>query len=124
MYEIWLVMNIVWEIVLDVWPAVAAVAVLWLLAMGQAWRRPTAGWRRAVPAAIGVGVVAAIVAFLVVPGLTKSSLSELAYWVDWANLLAIAFAAGGRLPSSPGRCWRRADRPGAFVLFHHRRQPG
>jgi hypothetical protein len=93
-YEIWLVMNILWEIALEVWPVVAGIAVLWVIAMARAWGRSATGWRRAVPAALGAGAVAAIIAFLVVPGLTKSSLSELAYWVDWANLLAIAIGAG------------------------------
>ncbi|MCK7494904.1 MAG: hypothetical protein MZW92_30160 [Comamonadaceae bacterium] len=49
------------------------------------------------------------------PSLTRSSLDELAYWVDWANLLAIArrLRRAGRSPS-PGRCWRCAAawRPG------------
>lgn len=94
MYEIWLVSNILWEIALDVWPVVATVGVLWLLAMGRAWHLPAAGWRRAGPLALALGAVAAVAAFVAVPGLTKSSLSELAYWVDWANLIAIALGSG------------------------------
>ncbi len=94
MYEIWLVMNIVWEIALGFWPLLAAGAVVWLVLMALAWRRPAAQWRSAWPMAAGVAVVAAVVGFLVVPTTTGSSLHELAYWVDWANLGSIALGIG------------------------------
>ena len=43
----------------------------------------------------GMGAAAGLLlAFLAVPSLTRSSLGELRYWVDWANLLAIAAGAG------------------------------
>ncbi len=94
MYEIWLVLNILWEIALTVWPLLVVVAIAWIVLAALAARRSPVAWRRARGIAIGVGVLAAIVAFLVVPTLTRSSLSELRYWVDWANLAAIAFGAG------------------------------
>ena len=43
---------------------------------------------------MGVGLAAAIVAFFVTPGWIDSSLTELKYWVDWANLLGIAAGWG------------------------------
>jgi hypothetical protein len=94
MYEIWLVLNIVWELALDAWPWLLAVAALWLVLVAAAART------RGVPAAaglvpaIGVGVLVAALAVFVVPGMVRSSLSELAYWVDWANLAAIAGGLG------------------------------
>lgn len=94
MYEIWLVMNIVWEIALGFWPLLAAAAVAWGVLMALAWRRPAAHWRSAWPMAAGVAVVATVVGFLVVPSMTRSSLQELAYWVDWANLASIALGIG------------------------------
>ncbi len=94
MYEIWLVMNIMWEIALGVWPLLAAGAVAWGVLMALAWRRPAAHWRSAWPMAAGVAVVAAVVGFLVVPSMTSSSLQELAYWVDWANLASVALGIG------------------------------
>lgn len=94
MYEIWLVMNIVWEIALGVWPLLAIAAVAWAVLMALAWRRPAAHWRSAWPMAAVVAGVAAVVGFLVVPSMTRSSLQELAYWVDWANLASIALGIG------------------------------
>jgi hypothetical protein len=36
----------------------------------------------------------AIGAFFTVPAMTKSSLAEMGYWIDWANLAGIAAAIG------------------------------
>jgi len=80
--------------VAPLWPAVAGAVGLWLVLVVAALRRPGAHWRRALPAAIGVGVLLAIVAVFALPPLTRSSMAEMAYWVDWANLLAIAAAVG------------------------------
>ncbi|MBK1687984.1 hypothetical protein [Rubrivivax gelatinosus] len=93
MYEIWLAANIVWEIVLDVWPGVAAAALAWLLVLVAAARQPRR-WAAALRPAALAGLAGLVLAFLAVPSLTRSSLGELAYWVDWANLLAIAAGAG------------------------------
>jgi hypothetical protein len=62
--------------------------------MALAGRRPAAQWRSAWPMAASVAVVAAVMGFLVVPTSTRSSLQELAYWVDWANLASIALGIG------------------------------
>ncbi len=95
MYEIWLVLNIVWEIALDVWPLLAVAALAWLALAAAAVRRPSAHWRGALPAAAALAALAALIGFLAVPSLTRSSLGELAYWVDWANLAGVALAIGG-----------------------------
>ncbi len=94
MYEIWLVMNILWEIALGIWPLLALGAVAWLVLMVLAWRRPTALWRGALPLAAGIAALAAVIGFVLVPMATRSSLQELAYWVDWANLASIALGIG------------------------------
>lgn len=94
MYEIWLMLNIVWELALDVWPWLLALAVVWVLLMARAWGRDGAAWRGALPGAIGLGLAVAIAIFFLVPGWIGSSLGELKYWVDWANLLGIAAGWG------------------------------
>jgi hypothetical protein len=94
MYEIWLVMNIVWEIALSVWPLLAMGTAAWLVLMAVAVRRPKAAWHGALPLALGMAVVATVIGFVVVPMATRSSLQELAYWVDWANLASIALGIG------------------------------
>lgn len=91
MYEIWLVMNIVYEIALSIWPVVALALAAWLLLLVLARQR--IGWQQ-VPQVVGVGAVVAVLLALTVPTLTQSSLSNLDYWVDWANLLAVALGLG------------------------------
>ena len=51
MYEIWLMLNIVYELALEVWPWLLALALLWLLLMARAWRRGGAAWRASLPGA-------------------------------------------------------------------------
>ena len=109
MYEIWLVINILWEIALGIWPWLAVAAVAWLALMAVAAARRANAWRSALPLALGAGALVAVAAFFAVPALTKSSLVELAYWVDWANLLAIAtgFGAAAALFAWPLATLRR-----------------
>ena len=91
MYEIWLMLNIVYEIALTIWPLLALALGVWVLLLWAARRRLGQGaWR---PAAL-VATGAAAVLFFWVPGLTQSSLSNMGYWVDWANLLAVALGLG------------------------------
>jgi len=94
MYELLLAANIVWEFALahraETLLVVAAIAVALVIALARG--RP--GWRRALPAAATVAVVASAAAFFAVPRLTGASFADFGYWVDWANLLAIAACAG------------------------------
>ncbi len=95
MYEIWLAGNIVWEIALTQLPWVTAYGVLlaavWLLA----WRARPLPWRRSLLLAAICAALVWLIAMLAVPPLTGASYSDLAYWVDWANLFAIAAGFGG-----------------------------
>lgn len=109
MYEIWLMLNIVWEIALGVWPLLLVAAVLWLALMGTSWRSAGAHWRAALVPALGIGLVMAVVAALMLPGWTQSELSNMGYWVDWAALVGLAAAAGGVVAAFawPLLAWRR-----------------
>lgn len=94
MYEIWLVMNIVWEIALGIWPLLLAAVGLWLVVMVTALRHRGACWLAGLPLALGVGAAVTLAAALWVPGWNKSALSEMGYWVDWINLLGLAAGFG------------------------------
>jgi hypothetical protein len=94
MYEIWLALNIVWEIALGMWPLLAAALALWAVLMALAARRAGRAWARGLTPALLAGAAVAVLAFVALPGLTRSSLGELRYWVDWANLLAMAGGFG------------------------------
>ena len=91
MYEIWLAMNIVYEIGLGIWPLLLAALLAWLALMAAARRRLNAP---ALRGAVAVGVLVAAVLVVAVPSLTQSSLRNMGYWVDWANLAAIALGLG------------------------------
>jgi hypothetical protein len=90
MYEIWLALNIVWEIALGIWPLLLVAAVLWLALMGTAWRQDGRHWRAGLWPAVAIGLVLAILAVLLIPGWTRSTLSDMGYWLDWAVLLGLA----------------------------------
>jgi len=90
MYEIWLMLNIVWETLLTAWPLVL---VLLLVFVGLTWAalsRRGAAWRAAWPVALGGAAIVGVLTFLALPSLTLSSLGELKYWVDWLALAGLA----------------------------------
>lgn len=95
MYEIWLALNIVFEIArANAVPVVFAALVLLALTL-NALRKRGGAWRRALVPALAVGLLVALAAALALPALTRASLSDLSYRVDWLILLAIAAAFGG-----------------------------
>lgn len=94
MYELWLVANIVWETLRaeTVWTLGigAALVVLWALALARGRGGLGQRWRIAAV----IGALVAGVGVLLLPSLTRSSLSDVAYWVDWLNLVGLAAAFG------------------------------
>jgi len=94
MYEIWQALNIVWELALPVWPWLTGAALLWLALVLAARGRGWAAWRAAFSRSLALGAVLALLSAAMLPSLTRSSFSEMGYWVDWANLLAIALGGG------------------------------
>lgn len=99
MYEIWLMLNIVWETMLAAWPLVLALLVGFVLLLGLALRRRGSDWRKAWRVALIGAVGVGLLSFVALPSLTQSSLGELHYWVDWLALagLAAGFAAAAAL---------------------------
>lgn len=94
MYEIWLGLNIFWEIALTQLPLIVG----WLLVLavlgGAALFKARHALCRAFMPALMVGVLVLVAAFFVLPGLTQSSLAEMGYLVDWLTLAGLAVAAG------------------------------
>ena len=91
MYEIWLAMNIIYEIALGIWPLLALLLAVWVALFVAARGRLGA---RQVRQALLLGALVALALFFSVPTLTQSSLANMGYWVDWANLLAVALGLG------------------------------
>ncbi|HRP67756.1 MAG TPA: hypothetical protein PLF79_16895, partial [Thauera sp.] len=90
MYEIWLALNILFELGMQSLPAVIGIAVLWLALMIFAATRPGAGWKKAIAPAFVIGVIATAITFFITPAMTKSSFANMGYWVDWMNLFFYA----------------------------------
>ena len=111
MYEIWLTLNILYELGLQYLPMVIGTALLWLALMAVAAARGRAGWGAARKPAIAIAVVVTAITFFITPGMTQSSFANMGYWVDWGNLLlyAAAFGAvGGALAWPVAAMMRRA----------------
>lgn len=92
MYEIWLMLNIVWETLLGAWPLVMALLLVFVAGMAIVLARGGADWRRAWPPALAGALIVGALVVVGLPRLTGSSLSELKYWVDWLALAGIAAA--------------------------------
>jgi len=95
MYEIWLALNIVFELALANAGLVLAYLCLLAVLFALALFARGAGWRRGLPIAIAIGLVVAIAVFLLLPGWSGASFGEMRYWLDWANLAAMAAGFGG-----------------------------
>ncbi|MDO8268133.1 MAG: hypothetical protein Q7J71_01435 [Polaromonas sp.] len=91
MHEIWLALNIAYELALSALPLVAVVLGSWLALMWAARGGLSASH---IPLALGVGMLAAVVAVLAVPPLTGASLADMGYGLDWASLAAVALGWG------------------------------
>lgn len=94
MYEIWLTLNILFELGMQYLPAVIGTVVLWLALMIFAATRPGAGWKKAIAPAFVIGIIATVITFFITPAMTKSSFANMGYWVDWMNLFFYAAAFG------------------------------
>ena len=91
MYEIWLAMNIAYEIAWDLWPALLPLALVGGAVM-LINRKKLARVTTSTLAALAVLV--ALAAVLALPSLSKSTLADMGYGVDWAALLGMAAGVG------------------------------
>jgi hypothetical protein len=90
MYEVWLMLNIGWELLLMYrWPVIALLAA-WTALMAAARGRPSRG---ALAAAVLVAAIVFVAALVGLPRLTGSSLGEARYAPDWLAILGPAAAA-------------------------------
>lgn len=91
MYEIWLAMNIAYETALGLLPALAPLVLMWAVMMVINRKK----LKRVKPATLAaVAVLVALAAVLALPSLSKSTLADMGYWVDWAALLGMAAGVG------------------------------
>lgn len=100
LYEIWLGLNIFWELALANPGVIAGLAGAWLLLAAFALtRKPLrsacAAWQAAVPRALVLAVAIGAVAFFLIPGATQSGFDAMGYWLDWATVAGLAAASAG-----------------------------
>jgi hypothetical protein len=93
MYEIWLGLNILYGLMWDYMPFVLSVAVIFAILLTYAIQHQ-ANWRGGFKGGLLGVFLITLVTFMIFPYLTKSSLSELGYWIDYVFLLQIAAGYG------------------------------
>jgi hypothetical protein len=91
MYEIWLAMNIAYETALGLVPALAPLVLMWAVMM-VINRKKLKRVKTVTLAA--VAVLLSLAAVLALPSLSKSTLADMGYWVDWTALLGMAAGVG------------------------------
>jgi hypothetical protein len=91
MYEIWLAMNIAYETALGLLPALAPLVSMWAVMMVINRKKLN---RVKLITLAAVAVLVALAAVLALPSLSKSTLADMGYWVDWAALLGMAAGVG------------------------------
>ena len=90
MYEIWLALNIAYEFVCSIQP-ISLIVLLAVAGMfGTALLRQRAAWRRGFAVAAAIWFATTLVLVLTLPAMTKASLTDVAYVVDWIILFGIA----------------------------------
>ena len=97
MYEIWLGLNIFWEMALTRLPMVLGWLLLVVVLAGLALAFARNALCRAFAPALVIGLLTLVAAIFVLPGLTQSSLGEMGYWFDWLTLFGVSAAAGAAL---------------------------
>lgn len=94
MYELWLALNIVYELALVHMPTLIILVVAIGFLFGIAAVKGSPAWGKGFRLGLAGGVVVTIAGFFFVPAMIDSSIGDLNYWVDWANLLAVAAGFG------------------------------
>ena len=94
MYEIWLGINIIYEWCL-LYPMVPLMMFLAVIASFLINKSTRKNWRTGFRPAFIVAMIAFAILFFVYPMLIKSSVSEMAYFIDWVNHLGICLGLAG-----------------------------
>lgn len=122
MDEVWLILNIAYELALSALPLVVVGIGSWLALL---WAARSGLRLRHVPLALAVGLLAAALAFLALPPLTGASLADMAHWLDWATLacLSLGFGVGVALMAWPVICLLRQPALPAVPVHRLPRRP-
>ncbi|MFA7394188.1 MAG: hypothetical protein WCZ88_17835 [Pigmentiphaga sp.] len=94
MYEIWLGLNIAWELtLLHPWVVggyLVLLVALHVLALGRSFT----AWRQSLAGAIVFALLLALLSAFALPLATDSSLANVTYLLDWLAVIGLALGAG------------------------------
>lgn len=93
-YDIWLALNIFWEIALGKLSIILLAGVIWIIITTIALSKRYIHWGTVLRTALIPAGIVAVVMFFLFPGQSFASLADMGYWVDWAVLSAIALGFG------------------------------
>ena len=93
-YDIWLGLNIFWEIALGAFPIILLAAFIWLILAGIALSKKPIKWCAVTRTALIPAAIVTVLMFVLFPGQSHATLADMGYWVDWAVLSAIALGFG------------------------------
>jgi hypothetical protein len=94
-YDIWLGLNIFWEIALSKLPIILLAAFVWLILSGIALSKRPIKWCKVSRTALIPAALVTVIMFFLFPGQSHATLADMGYWVDWAVLSAVALGFGG-----------------------------
>lgn len=97
MYEIWLVINTFYELALANLGLVLSTTIVWLILMLVTQFKKNLPWGKGIKVAIVTGLVAWVIFFVMVPGLTKSSFAYVNSVIDWLAVAGVAAGFAGLL---------------------------
>ena len=120
MYEIWLIINTIYELALANLSWVLSTLVIWLMLMLVTQFSKKLPWSTGVKAAVVVGLIAWVIFFALVPSLTKSSFEYVNSVIDWLAVggVAAAFAARSEklvVNSKPSENYKKAALDAVFL---------
>ena len=111
MYEIWLIINTIYELALANLSWVLSTLVIWLMLMLVTQFSKKLPWSTGVKAAVVVGLIAWVIFFALVPSLTKSSFEYVNSVIDWLAVGGVAAAFAGLLAMFVGPLYLLVKRP-------------
>jgi len=93
-YDLWLALNIFWEIALGKMQIILLAGVIWIILTTIALSKRSIHWGTVLRTALIPAGIVAVVMFVLCPGQSHASLLDMGYWVDWAVLGAVALGFG------------------------------
>lgn len=113
LYNLWLGLNIAYEILLPLLWLLAVLVVAWSATLVLALvRAPKAQWRQALPTSGLIGLAGMVLTFVLFPTLVGSSFADINQFADWLFAIGVAVGVGVAflVVTWPGLTWLQKSR--------------